>query len=83
MNQESQLGRKCGSCPNFDYNGAEGEPVGEEISPDGSYIRKGLCRTPFGLLLGLLTERTNCKSHPEAIQIQPEDIIVQPHLEAA
>jgi len=49
----------CGNCKFFDRNGADSNPIGKLIGPNGEVI-KGLCRAPRGLLLGERLTIQNC-----------------------
>lgn len=53
---------KCGNCQTFDPVQVDGKTLfGTEKLGSGQEIRKGVCRTPYGLKLGILNEETSCK----------------------
>ena len=57
--------KKCGNCNCFDTNNAEGKPFGSIIKDEKIEIKKGVCRTNMGLVLGELNETLECKK-PES-----------------
>lgn len=56
----SELAPVCGDCVNFSTIDAEGQSFGLKTSGPTAGEAIGLCRAPYGLLVGERTESSTC-----------------------